>query len=398
VSHDTLDLESMAQAFVHMLPGSGDVLLHSFRAGDEAILRSRSVFAMQCHPVDNANLRSVETGGLVVRRNLDRRPLPFSPDLFAGAWLRFEETPNNDELQESLRVVVPGGLVIVIVPAVVNATAWLSQFQAEREENFRILGASQLEGPDGAQAILLIRSASTNKVARQTNCKFCPPLRFVTNHNANLPGAAAVLWGDDDFLVIPDIAPLDRGHLLLVSTQHYLSMGAILKSSHVILEEHVSRINRITELAFGKPAIFVEHGATQSHEAGACIDHAHWHCLPDNGTIMAKIERLGMHGEQGPLVMATDWYNKERPYFLVRRGQEHFFYSAAQLPCQFLRFIAANNAMYHNPRWQHVLSLSSNLELYFETLIRTLPAADTTLHATSRSTGTPRTGEANNVQ
>ena len=53
------------------------------------------------------------------------------------------------------------------------------------------------------------------------DCVLCPPLRFRFNHMVELPGAGGILCGDRDFFVVPDLAPVAEGHLLLVTTAHW---------------------------------------------------------------------------------------------------------------------------------------------------------------------------------
>nr|VFK24364.1 MAG: Protein similar to CwfJ C-terminus 1 [Candidatus Kentron sp. LFY] len=87
---------------------------------------------------------------------------------------------------------------------------------------------------------------------------------------------------EPNFIVIPDIAPLVEGHVLIVSVNHYPCFGAM---SQEYLFETITikhEIRRRLTRAYRAP-IFFEHGPVASRKAaGVCIDHAHLHCLPAN--------------------------------------------------------------------------------------------------------------------
>ncbi len=324
---------------------------------------------------------------LIIERSLDIRQLPLSSQLFAGAWLRFDQLLDEDIVRHALRLLVPRGLMIVVAPPRADLGSHLHDMPIEGDSQspeVKILGNALIKVPSRRlKATLLVRLEARNDKITQFDCRFCPPSRFDVNKQANLPGASAVLWGDEEFLAIPDVAPIEPGHLLLVSTKHWFSMGAMPHSSYEFLERHASRLERTIELGFGKKAIFIEHGATRPHEAGSCIDHAHWHCLPDSGTVMDNLERAGMRGVNGPLMRAKEFYERRKPYFLVRKNGEHWFFPGTGLPCQFLRLIASHSGILPNSRWQHVVNSQNNCERYADTLRYILPAADAVLRETS---------------
>ena len=199
---------------------------------------------------------------------------------------------------------------------------------------------------------------------------------FTLNKKSDLPGAAGMLWGDEEFFVIPDIAPIIPGHLLLLTTRHHLSMGAVPEHSHDVLERHAERIDHIMRAGFGRPALFVEHGATRPHEAGSCIDHAHWHCLPDTGTIIDDLESMGMQGSLGQLRRAKELHDSHQPYFLARNYETHLFFPADSLPCQFIRLVTATGGRVMNPRWQSMLTSGDNHARFSKTIGRALIQLD----------------------
>ena len=358
------------------------MFLHNPSLAEAAALRSESVFGLRL--VSSTGTMRQTSGKLpmMIERHLSTGQLPLSSQLFAGAWLRFDHVPDEHIIRYALRLVVPRGLVVVVAPPSTDLKTHLNDISTDDDSQspeVKILGTATIKAISSMQATLLIRVKTRHPKTSQPDCSFCPPSRFDVNKRARLPGASAALWGDEEFLVVPDVAPIERGHLLLVSTKHWFSMGAIPHSSYQFLDRHATRLERTMRLGFGKKAIFIEHGATRPHEAGSCIDHAHWHCLPDAGTVMDNLARMGMHAVSGPLLRAKEFHERDQPYFLVRQNGEHWFFPGTGLPCQFLRLTASYSGSHANPRWQHVLNSRDNRERYADTLKYALPAADTIL-------------------
>jgi diadenosine tetraphosphate (Ap4A) HIT family hydrolase len=367
----------LTQAFAHMLPGAGDAILYGASTLDLASLRQQSVFTLNCL----ATAATVRSSGpdrdlQVIDRRIDGRQLPLPSALFSGAWVRFTGPTDDAVVRELLRVLVPGGLMALIAPAHPD-TSRESQYSSIAGENWtpNILGVLPLAESGGLEATLIVRPNDSGP-AVPMDCDFCPPKRFVLNKRAGLPGAAGTIWGDREFLLVPDVSPIFPGHLLLLTTRHYLSIGAVPEEHYELFEDHVFRIDQMMRTAFGKPAIFIEHGATQPHEAGSCIDHAHWHCLPDSGQIMRDLAAMGMEGSVGKLQRAKELYNNHESYFLARDHVEQLFFPATGLPCQFIRLVAAAGRNIADPRWQNTLASTDNDAHFGETLWRTLSYTD----------------------
>lgn len=372
-------LAELARAFAHMLPGAGDVVVCGASGSDIGYLRRESICLIECLPADQSGPAPPDGYPATIRRRFDVRSSPFPPGLFAGVWARFARTVNEDVIREMLRILMPGGLMILIAPSGQVASEATPYHSPQKDEpSLKLLGIASLADPSGFEAALYMRSAGTD-ISGLSNCEFCPPIRFRENKRAGLPGASSVLWGDDSFLVMPDVAPIFPGHLLLLTTNHYLSMGALPEKSHELLEQHVAKINAVMQAGFGKAAFFAEHGATRAHEAGSCIDHAHWHCIPDNGKIMHDLERLGMQGHSGQLMRAKELHDSQQPYFLTRDGTEQLFFPALELPCQFIRLVAAEGQVVANHRWQQTLATDENRMCFWETIRHTMSHADSML-------------------
>lgn len=94
-----------------------------------------------------------------------------------------------------------------------------------------------------------------------------------------VPQAGRILVRTDHFVLVPDYAPLTRGHLLLFSRVHTLSMADYLALGGTHASDLVQVLERYTQ-RYGAPMI-IEHGSTLEIERESpCIAHAHFHLLP----------------------------------------------------------------------------------------------------------------------
>ncbi|GAA3794169.1 hypothetical protein GCM10022226_11870 [Sphaerisporangium flaviroseum] len=213
-------------------------------------------------------------------------------------------------------------------------------------------------------------------LTRSEDCAFCPGLRFRLNRIENLPGATGVLWGDRDFFVIPDLAPLDDGHLLIVTVDHNLAMGACPEDVLTRLEGNLQRVSRLFRLLYGREALFFEHGPTSPGEAGSCIDHAHMHCLPAKAGLVQALRHQGLAVEPTSLADLNMVHKARKPYLFVQEAGERTYCVAQKPPNQMMRRLY-NSALGRDTwRWQDLYMQTDSRERFMETLNRLLPAVD----------------------
>lgn len=377
-----ITLEELGRAFTSMLHRQGDVVLNSQSPADNAIFLENKIFTLKTSAAITRYGLNIEPAEVSdVERQFGACTIPLPGHMFAGAWLRFDSTFDQKVVNESARMLVPGGIMAIVSPSPIKSSALTHQVKTDTGVTLKRLGKAHLSEASGSNALLLQQADIVAEPAHPfTQCEFCFPWRFVTNKRAQLPGAAATLWGDEYFLVVPDVAPVRPGHLLLLSTRHYLAMGAVPKHLVSRLENHVRLINDVMNVSFGRNAIFIEHGAGSSHTAGSCIDHAHWHCLPDDGEdVLEQLTRRGMQGTLEPFDDIRKKYEYGESYFLVRKGDKHLTYPSSGLPCQFMRLITTKTASSQIARWQTALGSRNNALMYHRTLAAVLPAADVVL-------------------
>jgi diadenosine tetraphosphate (Ap4A) HIT family hydrolase len=328
--------------FLRRLP-DGDVLV----LGDSAAGAAEQI---------SARAPAVHVGSAAppgVAGSLVQRPattLVYPQGAFAGCWA---VAADPDEVAAAVRLIEPGGVL-----------------------------AMTALGPVGEDHVDLV---TMPPVPRETpvDCVFCPPLRFRLNRMADLPGVASVLTGDDDFFVIPDLAPITEGHLLLVTTGHYLCSGALPEPLARAADRWLRRIRRLQcEVYAGAEPVVFEHGPERSQAAGACVDHTHWHIVPQATGMRAVVERTGLVGLPNQVDIAGTWrttrtlHDEGRSYVLV----DETVYPAENLRPQFLRW-AAVTALHATPartwRWQESFGRPSTQRRFLLTLDELLPAAHT---------------------
>ncbi|MBT2213996.1 HIT family protein [Actinomadura sp. NEAU-AAG7] len=202
------------------------------------------------------------------------------------------------------------------------------------------------------------------------DCVLCPPLRFRVNAAAGLPGDSAVLARDPGFLLIPDVAPLAAGHLLLVTRRHHQCAGAFgapLWGSALHWRDHVSRLY---EAAYGSgDLVLFEHGPATSQGGGACVDHAHWHLLPGTPGVRAVLEERGLPGAPAGHAALRARFRAGRSYLLVEEEGRATVHAGDGVPSQFLRwaFTAATGS--GGPwRWQETFGLPAGRRRFLRTV------------------------------
>lgn len=216
------------------------------------------------------------------------------------------------------------------------------------------------------------------------DCVLCPPLRFRLNAAADLAGESSVLASDADFLLMPDLAPLVEGHLLLVTSRHVQCAGAFGKGLWAGAWQWRRRVARVYQSAYGSPdLLLLEHGPATPQGGGACVDHAHWHLIPAGRTgrgARVLLERRGLPGEPATRDAVHRYYLSGRSYLLMEEKGRATVHPAGEVPSQFLRRVAAMalSGEGRSWRWQESFLLEDSRLRFLRTLdgLRAAVAAD----------------------
>ncbi|MFB4319385.1 HIT family protein [Actinomadura sp. 21ATH] len=202
------------------------------------------------------------------------------------------------------------------------------------------------------------------------DCVLCPPLRFRLNAMADLPGEPAVLAADDDFFLIPDLAPLVEGHVLLVTFRHLQCAGAFGKGLWAGAWQWRHRVARVYRAAYGTDELLMfEHGPGTPQGGGACVDHAHWHLMPVRPgvrSVRAVLEEHGLPGVPATREALRDRFRAGRSYLLVDERGAPTVHPGDGVPSQFLRRAAAGAG--RTWRWQESFGLPDSRTRFLHTL------------------------------
>jgi diadenosine tetraphosphate (Ap4A) HIT family hydrolase len=216
-------------------------------------------------------------------------------------------------------------------------------------------------------------------------CVLCPPLRFRINAMAGVPGEPSVLARDRDFLLMPDVAPLADGHLLLVTREHRQCAGDFDERLWGRALRWRDRVARLYRHAYGTGELLLfEHGPALSQGGGACIDHAHWHFLPGTPGVRAVVEERGLPGTPAGYAAVRARFRTGRSYLLIEERATATVHPGDGVRGQFLRW-AVTAALDDAPargtapaggawRWQETFGLPESRRRFMRTL-RTLRRA-----------------------
>jgi diadenosine tetraphosphate (Ap4A) HIT family hydrolase len=339
------------ETFVSALP-QGDVLVAGAAAASAAAIARHGVRTVFIDPAARVEGEPRAPLPGVIRRPLGAATLPYPPGIFAGCWLA---AGSPVAPAEARRLLHAGGVL-----ALADASP------------------EGLAGPDAGTG-----------AGGDADCVFCPELRFWFNHTAELPGAAGVLWGDEDVFVICDLAPLADGHLLIVTTGHHTCSGACPERLWPALAAARERVAGLYQQVYGCGLLVFEHGPATPHAAGACIDHAHLHCLPARVRIRPVVETAGLRGERAGPEQLRALHAQGVSYLYVEEDGAGWAYRAERLRGQFLRWAATEALHAAHPgspghraappagwRWQEAFGTPESRRRYLETLERLLASVD----------------------
>jgi diadenosine tetraphosphate (Ap4A) HIT family hydrolase len=200
-------------------------------------------------------------------------------------------------------------------------------------------------------------------------CVLCPPLRFRFNGMAGLPGEAGVIAEDHDFLLIPDVAPLVEGHVLLVTRDHHQCAGEFGAEMWGRALSWRDRVARLYREAYGSGELLLfEHGPATPQGGGACIDHAHWHLIPGTPGVRAVVEREGRPGTPADHATVRACFRTGRSYLLVEEEGLATVHPGDGVRSQFLRWAVKAPGENTAWRWQETFGLPGSRRRFLRTL------------------------------
>lgn len=193
-------------------------------------------------------------------------------------------------------------------------------------------------------------------------CVFCEEhcyyLYNLVLGNANIDDL--VIHRTKNFIVLPDIAPLVEGYLLIMPINHYSCFGDLLGNHLAEFNEVKEFIFNLLSITYTKP-IFFEHGPAKPKQAGCCVDHAHFHCIPINAELSATINGNLQRHNITQIQELVDYTNNNVSYLYYENniGSKYAYPLNANhsiLPSQYLRMVVAANQKLDKWDWREMIT------------------------------------------
>ena len=181
----------------------------------------------------------------------------------------------------------------------------------------------------------------------EETCPLCAEINGVDSYDQYKPVAPPelqnrILYSSEKFIVLPALGPLNEGHLLVLTRDHYLNFSQIPYSSTAEFFLLISFLKKSLTSTYG-PTILFEHGpVSENRKAGCCITHAHIHMLP----LVVDIEfQLSSDFQRNKAQGLGDLiFHRQQPPYIYYENQngDSFVYEVYDnLPSQYIRQIIA---------------------------------------------------------
>lgn len=221
-------------------------------------------------------------------------------------------------------------------------------------------------------------SCSIDEISQKVECPFCVEndfyiykLFFEKFNSKNL-----TIQSTQNFIVLPDIAPLVEGHLLIITLDHYSCFGRLPYKYWAELQDLKSYITRLLTKKYTKP-IFFEHGPALPHRAGCCIDHAHIHCLPVDTELSSTIYKNILRKRISSILELCNYTEKNISYlFYEANSDKQYIYPLPQelsiLPSQYVRRVVAANLKLDKWDWKEMITYENYSDINKAKILRTI--------------------------
>lgn len=191
--------------------------------------------------------------------------------------------------------------------------------------------------------------------------------RFKNNKLVNLPSEECILFENNNIYVQVDISPLCRGHILIITKEHYLNFyekpDGIKKDTKKIM----NTIIKLYRELYNSDTLFFEHGSAKSGYAGASIDHAHLHCVPYNNSINNDLDKLLGKAIECD-IFAHSTFKNEFSYIYTENSNNKKIYKVEKLPSQFLRKLMSEKINDGKYLWQEKCITNDSIDTLNQTI------------------------------
>jgi diadenosine tetraphosphate (Ap4A) HIT family hydrolase len=169
-------------------------------------------------------------------------------------------------------------------------------------------------------------------------CELCNAVEDAHSSNPHIYNT--ILTQTSNFVILPTIGPLVKGHCIIVSKQHFDSIS-------LMNTESIDELGQIFEsLSYmgNEKVLFTEHGSSYDQKGGACIIHAHVHILPGLGAHFNLLDEVLPIRQKGVSIRDLQSLSSvDYPYILnICSTGEFRLYEAYNVHSQMMRKAICN--------------------------------------------------------
>lgn len=191
--------------------------------------------------------------------------------------------------------------------------------------------------------------------------------RFKNNKLVNLPSEECILFENNNIYVQVDISPLCRGHILIITKEHYLNFYETPDGIKKDTKKIMNTIIKLHRELYNSDTLFFEHGSAKSGYAGASIDHAHLHCVPYNNSINNDLDKLLGKAIECD-IFAHSTFKNEFSYIYTENSNNEKIYKVEKLPSQFLRKLMSEKINDGKYLWQEKCITNDSIDTLNQTI------------------------------
>lgn len=201
-------------------------------------------------------------------------------------------------------------------------------------------------------------------------CVFCLNTRFNNNKLVSLPAEESILFENDKLYVIPDIAPLKLGHILIITNEHYTNFFSTPIDIKKDVKKLQNNIRKLYKRIYNSDTLFFEHGSLKAGDAGSSIEHAHLHAIPFTKSIKKELDKIVDTSPIKCNIINENNFSSEYSYLYIENENDgNYIYKVDKLPSQFLRKFVASLLDSKVYTWQNMIyNTEDNKETYNRTI------------------------------
>lgn len=179
--------------------------------------------------------------------------------------------------------------------------------------------------------------------------------------------ASRLLWQNKSYYLVPSIAPLVEGHLLLLPQRHYRSLAASYAFGSEDFDQAFSFAHRYLALSYCQPIIF-EHGSGVVSDGASTVEYAHLHLLPVEPHYQQKL--FSVIWNDLPLKYCRSLHRalgqlpNDRAYLLCGNIGQVVYSEVKTLPSQYMRRVVAEVLKLDSWHWRKM----GNWDLFDRTI------------------------------